>query len=376
MINRSPRSSPLSSPVSLSGGVGGKGDGISLYLNGLHGYKQLKNVFFKRSKQDVAMILLIIVQLCFSVFAVFGASALELAPSVTPLAFTAGRQIIAVWTLIPIALIVEGRVNPKTSDYGRIVIVGILGGVFVPDFYLIGLQLTDPTSASLFDGPIIPLTCYTLAVLIGVERLPKTCKARMLTIGFLLMAAFGAIIILLGGGKSKSLKENDTTQGMSSKLLGWTLLFGESLSVAISLIVSKDLCTRYPPVTFSLWCTIIGMIVNCMIVTFTTNDGAIMQTIELVNACSLSWRYMGALFYVSMMNTVFVLVVSSFANSILPSSTVSLMSCLQPAITLILQYMVRSTPIRLTQMFGVMILGNGMLLHTRHAASLKELGVK
>ena len=125
----------------------------------------------------------------------------------------------------------------------KLILCGIFGIFVISYAYFYGLMLTDPTSMSLFDGPLVPVAVFALALLTGSEKVAPTWRGVMLQSSPTIVCAFGATAVLVG--TSSSVGRED--QGSFYRAVGIGLLCLECLCMAISIMLQRSLAQVIPP---------------------------------------------------------------------------------------------------------------------------------
>ena len=129
------------------------------------------------------------------------------------------------------------------TDYPRIVLCGLLGAAVNMLLFFHGLSLTSPIDASIISTSI-PVMVLIFSAFILKERITNY-KLVGITIGGL-----GAFLLVWYGNK---------TEGTSS-LLGNLMVFGNTCSYALYLVLIKPLMIKYNPISIISWVFLLGFI--------------------------------------------------------------------------------------------------------------------
>ena len=133
-----------------------------------------------------------------------------------------------------IKLFVKETIDKK--DYPRIVLCGLLGAAVNMLLFFHGLSLTSPIDASIISTSI-PVMVLIFSAFILKERITNY-KLVGITIGGL-----GAFLLVWYGNK---------TEGTSS-LLGNLMVFANTCSYALYLVLIKPLMIKYNPISIISW---------------------------------------------------------------------------------------------------------------------------
>lgn len=129
------------------------------------------------------------------------------------------------------------------TDYPRIVLCGLLGAAVNMLLFFHGLSLTSPIDASIISTSI-PVMVLIFSALILKERITNY-KLLGITIGGL-----GAFLLVWYGNK---------TEGTSS-LLGNVMVFANTCSYALYLVLIKPLMIKYNPISIISWVFLVGFV--------------------------------------------------------------------------------------------------------------------
>ncbi len=163
-------------------------------------------------------------------------------PFFPPLAFAAFRCAVAAAVLAAVAW-PAGAVRPRfrPRDWGRVVLLGLLGTTLFHALLVTGVHHTSPAHAAILVA-LSPLFAALLAWLLLGERL----GARRL--GGIGLAFAGVVLIVTRAG------------GGGASWLGDLLCLGASLAWALYTVLGKPLLARAAPLAVTTWAAILGAI--------------------------------------------------------------------------------------------------------------------
>ena len=183
------------------------------------------------------------VQLCFGLFPVFGALAMDPATGFSPFAVATWRIAVgAIVLMLLAALLYRRRALPALRDMPTLLGFAVLGIVLNQGLFLEGLQRSTPMNAGLVIC-LIPVFTYTVAVVLGKEVL------RGLRVLGVVVALLGAVPLFLSSGGDLS----------SEHAFGNLLMAGNALCYAIYLVLSKPLLRRMPPLVLVAWIYVLSV---------------------------------------------------------------------------------------------------------------------
>jgi len=295
------------------------------------------------SAQDRARSALVLSQ---AIFAVWNLIADGLAGSFTPLRFCCYRTTLTTVVLFPVWLYSTSGQLPAAADVPRVLLVGTLGvfGTFIT--FLIGLSMTSGATASLY-MPLIPVLTASLSILLGHEEyIPGQATA-------LGLAAAGALCVVLGSAKPAA--DAAAAAGHAEQMAGHAVLLCSALCQSFYLLFSRPVVQKYQPVAVTSWLFAIAAAefnLACAAV-----EGS---AFELLQLTALAPRAAACLAFAVVCATCVNYNIVFFANSVLPSSSVSLFSCLQPMLTCGLALVAFGKTIGLLQLGGGALIIDGL----------------
>jgi len=342
----------------------------------------------------LAYLALVLYQMVMAIWAVVGSKLLRGNEAGVPLAaFLAGRHFVASSALGTIAVVQHGRaaLMPQRSDLFRVGVAGMLAQYGSPMFYLFGLQYLPPTIGSIFDGPLIPLLVFVMAVSIGVERLPGKVSQRIAVALALCLSSGGAVLLILASAGAEGVPSDEAEaemlliadaaepQAMPSADAGTPVqagastgiffialisLFLEAACLSASFIIQKPLATKYKLFPFAFWMSFSGLCCVVFHLALYEEGGLFFNIFRLYSACIDSPSFLLAMLYnalaISVINTLCI----AFANATLPSSVVALGACVQPGFTLLLDVYLYGADFTPVHVLALCIVGLGIKLFT------------
>lgn len=162
---------------------------------------------------------------------------------ITPLAFNAGRFVLAASALALIAR--ASRVpRPAPRDIARLGLLGLVGNSIYQLGFILGVAHTRAGNAALIMAAV-PVETAVLSHVLGKEQL------RWRDLAGLLGSAVGITVIVLGSGREVSI---------GGSILGDLLVFSATLCWSVYIIGCKPLTDRYGPIATSAWTIGLGSI--------------------------------------------------------------------------------------------------------------------
>lgn len=266
-------------------------------------------------------------------------------------------------------------INPEIS---MIVGASLAGMLLLPLCYTTGLILTNPTVASVWDGPMIPLGVFFTAVSLGAERMSR--KRPMGQVLSLLLTVGGSIIVLLVDflGAHNSIKDEDgATIGHASHwefIRGNIVLMGIAGAYSATSLLQKRL-THYPPITLTSWMFASGF-VNCCCLLLVDSAlyslrgtsitgcslGQAISQLSIALSTSPTFRY--GVVYAAFFVGGACFTIMSYASSHLDASIITLFAAIQPPITAVLEWIWEGKELGFKKILGMICVGIGMMSFT------------
>jgi drug/metabolite transporter (DMT)-like permease len=163
-----------------------------------------------------------------------------------PLAFNIIRFLCATSLLLAVLRFLEGSLGVRREDYGRLVVMSILGHVGFQICFIEGIARTTASSAALIFGSS-PVVVALLSHLSRHERI-RLVSAIGTVLGF-----FG-VYLIVGGRPPGDAKTAETI------LVGNLLIVGAVLSWSGYTILTRDLLRRYSPLRITTATFLLGTI--------------------------------------------------------------------------------------------------------------------
>lgn len=193
------------------------------------------------------------------------------------------------------------------SEQPRVLLCGILGISANQLLFLNGLSLTSANHAALITTTI-PVQTILVAALLGRERLERR------RVGGVVVALLGVLVLLTAH-----------EEGGQTSLAGDLLVVANCGVYAAYLVLSRDLLTRYAPLTVLPWLFVWGTITALPFAGLPSPSGH----------TTASWA---ALVFIVLGPTIGTYWLNLFALRTVPSSVVALFIYLQPFVSVALAY--------------------------------------
>jgi len=287
------------------------------------------------TKLDVAVNLaLITAQVLFGGYHVLGKGAFNY---IKPIVFCFYREIMAGPTLVILAAVVERRILDVKQDWWRFILLGATGVYGNQLLFNLGLYYTSPTQAAIMQ-PCIPVFTAAIALIIRVE------KFNILKIIGILFAAAGAVV--MAGFEDLSLK--------SDRSIGMLCLLGNTLVMAIYLILQKEVLKKYPPISVTGWAYMIGAVFMGLTTLYYAGEPVY----------QINQKVILPLMYSVLLATTLAYLLITWGNKHAPSTVVASYNCLQPLTAAILSYFFLGDVIVWRQGVGAAGIGIGLFFVT------------
>ena len=273
---------------------------------------------------------LVLVQLFFGLFPVFGKLAFE---GFTPRAVAGWRFLFGALALGGLAFWRYGRgMLPARGDWVRLQVCSLLGVALNMLIFMEGLERSSAVHAGLF-MPVIPIWTFLIAVCVGQERFEWSRGLG------LALALGGTALLLFQKGLDLS----------SSSFVGDLCFVVNTFCYALFLVLSKPLLRRMAPLSLIAWIFILSA--------WTVPLFAWNEDFTPAAASGGAWLSLG---YVLLFPTVIAYLLNTFALSRVSASTNATFIFLQPLVAVT---------------GGVLILGEVFLRGTAWAAAVILVGV-
>jgi drug/metabolite transporter (DMT)-like permease len=239
----------------------------------------------------------------------------------------------------------EKPLLPERKDLLRFVALGF-GGIFANQvLFLLGLQYTSPTNASITQ-PLIPIFTAILSLILGYEKLSK-----FKTIG-ILSAVGGAVIMMAFSGEDAK----SSGQPMKNALLGNVVLMLNCFGYACFIILQRPISSKYNPVMLTAWAYLFGSV----FVTALASPYWIKQQ-NWIAIGENPW-VIGAISYAAMFSSAIVLMIATWANSRVQGMVTTVFSAAQPFWTTVLAVIFLKSVITVYEIIGAVLIISGLLL--------------
>jgi drug/metabolite transporter (DMT)-like permease len=259
----------------------------------------------QRAKRRQGVMALLVVQLLFGLFPVFGKQAFH---DFSPRGVTAWRIAVGSVALLSLAFAVYGRKALfARADLGRFVLCSLLGVVLNMALFLEGLQRSTAVNTALL-LPLIPVFTVIVAIVLRQERFDRVRAAGMT------LAFAGALVLLLQRGPDLG----------RSYLVGNLLVIANEVFYAIYLVIARPLLSRYPPLVVVAWVFALSAWAAPLLA---MGGGAFPE-----NAAPSSWW---SLLYIVIGPTILTYLLNVFALARVSASTTASFIFIQPAITVL-----------------------------------------
>ena len=260
----------------------------------------------ERSRRSQGVVALLLVQLFFGLFPLFGKVAFG-----SFRAQSVGAWRIAVGGLVlgALAALLHGRkFLPQRADLPRLFLCGLLGIVLNMVMFLEGLQRSTAVNVALL-LPLIPVFTLIVAVLARQERfdVPRA-------IGMAIAFCGAGLVLFERGGRFGS-----------DHLTGNLLVVGNELCYAIYFVLLRPLLGKYPPLVLMAWVFLLSTWALPLLVSPET-------PLVPEGAPAGAWF---SILYIVVFPTIFTYLLNSFALARVSASTAATFIFLQPMITVV-----------------------------------------
>jgi drug/metabolite transporter (DMT)-like permease len=248
---------------------------------------------------------LLVVQVCFGLFPVFGVLAFR-PGGFEPLSVAAWRMLVGGAVLGAIALAVHGRrmIVPR-RDLGLLFLASLLGVTLNMVLYLEGLARSTATNAALMMG-VIPIATFGLAALAGQERFAPVRLA-------------GVVVALVGASSRFWAERPELAQ---EHALGNLLMVGNALCYSGFFVITRPLLARHPPLVVIAWVFLLSV----PFVPFFAHGVDLMPE-------TLTAKHWQAMAFILVFPTVVAYILNTFALAHVRASTAATYIYVQPLIT-------------------------------------------
>ena len=233
------------------------------------------------------------------------------------------------------------------SDIPQFILCAVLGVAINQTLFLKGLDQTTPIHAALI-LTTTPITILIMSSIVLRERITRP-KIAGIALGFL-----GAVLLILKSGHV----------GFDShQLMGDLMVFGNTISFGMYLVLVKKLLRKYHPITVVKWVFIFGFL-------FTIPLGY--SELRMVDFESFSRLVWFGVAYVMLLVTVGTYLLNTLALNSLRATTVSIYIYLQPLIASTLSLMLGKETFSMTMLISAALIFTGVYLVSMRQDSPKS----
>ena len=290
---------------------------------------------------------LVVVQLCFGLFPVFGLLAMDPAHGFEALGVASWRILGGTLALGLLGAWRHGRdYLPPRAEWGKLLLLALFGIVLNQGLFLIGLSRSTATNAGLIIC-LVPVFTFTVAALARQEVFQWT---RALGVAF---ALAGTAPLIFSGG----------AEFLGDYAFGNLLMVANALCYSIYLVLSKPLTARYPALLVIAW-------VYLFSVPFVPLFLARGSMAPAPGATAAVW---GSLAYVLVFATVLGYLLNVFALARVRASTTAVYVYVQPLITGVASYYLLEERLSPGMLRAAVLLFIGIALVSRRPRAGREL---
>jgi drug/metabolite transporter (DMT)-like permease len=276
----------------------------------------------------------------FATFPIAGKVALRAIPSTGLVAFRVAGAALA---LVLVQLVVRRPWKINRRDWALLVLCSLLGLVLNQLLYVKGLSLTTAINTIVL-ATTIPLSALLVSILLHHDR----ATPRRI-IGMLIAAA--GVLYLIDPSRA------DFSRGTR---LGDLLIVANSLCYGAYVSVSKNLVSRYNPLSIITWLFIVACLIAAPI-------GAVRLTqVRLSDVEVSAWL---AVLYIVLVPTVGAYYLNAWALARVPPSTVAVYVYLQPLIVFALAPLFLGERLSIRTLVASLVIFAGVAVVTRRSRS-------
>jgi drug/metabolite transporter (DMT)-like permease len=276
---------------------------------------------------------------------------------VTPIVFLCLRQFLTTLIMLAASATLErGSMKRVTSeDYLRAMGCGLIAVFLVQTAHLFGLIMTEnPTSASLFDGPMVVPTVFVLAICMGKEHLPAELRRRVLVVASVLLTVLGAVTVLLGG-EAASASEVHPPHAIQ----GFLVQGVETLAMAVGMLLQASLLDRVPPFTL-VACMCGSATMASLLLIIVWQPLPVQSLLSPLVECTTNRFFLLGLAYSVCVHTCAAMALFNYAAVRIRASTIAVFTGFQPPLTALLAAVLLGKLPTLTQLLGTAVVFAGL----------------
>jgi len=208
---------------------------------------------------------------------------------------------------------------PPRSEWGRVLLLGLLVGPINQMLFFYGLALSTASHAALLYA-LTPLGVYVLSLVRGHERPSSRATLGIFT------ALAGVVVLLLGRGLASA----------KGSLLGDLLILAAVSAWVVYTTEGKPFAATYGPVRSTSWSMVASALLLVPVMPF---------ALEPARTFAASTPALGSIVYLALLTSVVAYLIWYYALSKVPASRVAIFSNLQPAATAIAAWLVLGEPL-------------------------------
>jgi len=162
---------------------------------------------------------------------------------IDPFSFNAFRFFLGILLMWTFAWFKKIKIRIDRADFGKVVLLGILGNLLYQMLFIIGIDRTFASNAAVMLG-MIPVWIAIISHLFTAEKMIRTQFIGVLS-------AFGGVALIMGGG-------DDGFTLASETLAGDLIIVSAALVFAIYTLLSRSMLEKYTPLTLATSVMTIG----------------------------------------------------------------------------------------------------------------------
>jgi len=280
-----------------------------------------------------------------------------------PLVFSLYRDAFAYPILQLWAIPAEGWLLPERGDVWRMAVLGLTGMFGNQFLYILGLDLTSATIASIMNQAQ-PMIATAMAISLGMERLHcgkiagfgLAALGAGVMVGLLHKMGIPRVVIVHG--------KEDSDDGGGS-LSGYLCVLGSCVCMATYYIFQKPLLKKYPPISLTAWSYLFGAaIMGLAAAVMAAAQACIQGCVADPKEWGVSSETILALVFAVICNSVIKYAFQSFVNKYLEVSLLTAASTLVTFLTSFMDILCLGTSLHLSEVLGAIMILSGLALVT------------
>jgi len=310
---------------------------------------------------------------CFAGYTCIGRHLQTTSPLFEPLVFLLNRHCITALILFLYCLFKFQKIKlPDKEDYCRVFACGSLGISAMGLLYLYGLRATTATNAACIT-PFVPCLTFVISVVFKYEAVEYTFYFLLRILGVIL-GCCGAIVTTMGHDR-----EEIRVTGVGKELrlahlptfVGDISIIFSCLTIAIYLLISKDLVRKYEPLLLTTWIMLTGaMFTVC--VTF--------LSLLAVGGSWYGWSkwhvdeaFVFEEIYAILFGTILAYLLRVWAIKYLNATTIAMYYCLDPPAVALIAALFLGESIHINQVIGSLLVLIGMYFTIHYGEKKKPI---